>query len=535
MGLPVISAIPASRRARVLCAAALVGALWAAVPAGNASFAWKLYTPINFNLTNQAERLVSIDLYGEQADPWWRQSLERQEIRYNLRPARTNLVTNACGDLSVLAAFRPVRTGWITGTVSYESTTLGARGLDFTPRGVAATFPLPATERTEALSPYLGEDDGVRFAATPLERTATELVCRTKSSIEALAALAAWNHRVLAPESVEDGRRQQAGEVFGRKSGSVFGRLRVLAAMCRAAGIPARFVLGQRVDFDVPVKGGLPWLHPGGRGEAWWVEARIADGVWMPIDPQGTVFFLWPNVIRKKADARLENLFRAAEGFTEHLYEARSQAGSGLSIASPSRPIFAPVSNTGGVGVGAYLALLEKRAILPPKAIWKVDAFSFCPPPEAAVAETLRIEAGAKESWAERFDLAEAATLPAVELLLRRIDSQGGALTLELSREVDGGASPASFRAHLPTWRIGEGGVWRWVRVSLADPKAKAPPSLDAGKWWFTLRLQGEGIIHWAADVDSVHPSRSAWKLGADGKPVLRVDGAFCLRRAGGE
>lgn len=521
---------------RTLISAFVVLAALAAVPpSGAASFVWKLYTPVNFNLTNQAERLVSIDLYGEQADPWWRQGLERQELRYNLRPARTNLATNACGDLSVLAAFRPVRTGWITGTVSYESTALVARALDFAPRAVAGGFPLPAAQRTEALAPYLGEDDGVRFAATPLERTTTDLVCRTKSSIEALAALAAWNHRVLAPESGDDGRRQQAGEVFARKSGSIFGRLRVLAAMCRAAGIPARFALGQRVDFDVPVKAGLPWIHPGGRGEAWWVEARVADGVWMPIDLQGTVCFLWPNVIRKKADARLENLLRPTEGFTEHLYEPVSQAGPGLSIASPSRPILAPVSNTGGVGAGAYLALLEKRAILPPAPIWKIEAFSFGPPPDAAVAETLRIEAGAKETWAERFDLAEATTLPAVELLLRRIDSQGGSLALEVSREVDGGAGPAVFRAYLPTWRIGEGGAWRWVRVSLADPKAKAPPRLDAGKWWFTLRLQGEGIIHWAADVDAVHSARSAWKLGADGKPVLRVDGAFCLRRAGGE
>ncbi|MBN8215797.1 MAG: transglutaminase domain-containing protein [Spirochaetes bacterium] len=522
---------------RTLCAllAGLLGAAFALTPSGAVSFAWKLYTPINFNLTNQKERRLSIDLYGDRADPRARQLIERQEIRYNLSPNRTNLETNACGDLAVVAAFRPVRTGWWTGTVSYEQMLQVTRGLDLSPWKSSATFPLPAAQRLGPLVPFLAHTEGVTFAATPLERAATDLVCRTRSTVEAVAAIAAWNLRTLAPEADGATRAQGSAEVFERKSGSLLGRLRVFVAMCRAAGIPTRFVLGQRVDTDIPVKGTLPWIHPGGRGDAWWAESRLSDGEWAPVDLQGTLFFLWPNVIRKKADADLGKLLGATEGFTEHNYELAGQSGSGLAIDAPGRPLIAPLSEPANAGIAVYLSLLEKRGILPKGDAWKVDPLAFGPGRGDALAETLRLEAGSQETWAQRFELSEAAALPALELLLRRMDSQGGILSLELCRDQDGGAGPAVYAAEVPTWKVGEGGVWRPVRFSLANAKTKAPARLEAGIWWCLLRLKGEGILHWGAGVDVVAANRAAFKLGPDRRPKLRVDGDFCVRRAGAE
>lgn len=86
---------------------------------------------------------------------------------------------------------------------------------------------------------------------------------------ELLQALGAWTHQRLTYNPNPEARPRPASRMLAESSGSCQDLAHVLTALCRACGMPARYVAGY-----APGQG---LLHA-------WVEALI-DGTWHPYDP----------------------------------------------------------------------------------------------------------------------------------------------------------------------------------------------------------------------------------------------------------
>lgn len=128
-----------------------------------------------------------------------------------------------------------------------------------------ARFPAPATPQ---LAPFLAATSSVQSDDPELSKAAREVAGTEQDMLVAASKLAAWVHEHIASKGFGVGSAS-AREVFMNKEGDCSEHAVLLAAMLRAAGIPAK------------VCGGYLYLYGAWGGHAW-VSAWV--GEWVDLD-----------------------------------------------------------------------------------------------------------------------------------------------------------------------------------------------------------------------------------------------------------
>jgi transglutaminase-like putative cysteine protease len=141
--------------------------------------------------------------------------------------------------------------------------------------------PLAEAEATEPLRPYLRPSDMVQSADADIRRRARDLTRDVRTVDEAAWALFQYTAAFVRAAGGE--ARQDALTVLRDERGNTSGKARLLTALLRSLGIPARLVGGLKLE-DATKK----------RATISWVEAHL-DGTWVPLDPSGGYFGWIPN------------------------------------------------------------------------------------------------------------------------------------------------------------------------------------------------------------------------------------------------
>lgn len=157
-----------------------------------------------------------------------------------------------------------VEDGWVRGRVETRRLRYA---LDRAPR-----FPVhPSTD--PELARYLHPEEGVESDDPAIVAKAQELAKGTATTWQAAQAIADWVHRNIAYEVTAGGARA----CLGTRQGDCGPQTRLVMAMCRALGIPARMV------------GGL--MYSGGRfGQHYWAEVYLGEAGWVPLDAMAGEF-----------------------------------------------------------------------------------------------------------------------------------------------------------------------------------------------------------------------------------------------------
>ena len=151
-----------------------------------------------------------------------------------------------------------VEDGWVRGRVETRRVSYAVER--------APRFPVhPSTD--PELARYLRPEDGVESDDPAIVAKAQELARGTTTTWQAARAVADWVHRNIAYEITAGGARA----CLGTRQGDCGPQTRLVMAMCRALGIPARMV------------GGL--MYSGGRfGQHYWAEVYLGEAGWVPLD-----------------------------------------------------------------------------------------------------------------------------------------------------------------------------------------------------------------------------------------------------------
>jgi hypothetical protein len=138
---------------------------------------------------------------------------------------------------------------------------------------------LPASVR-----PYLGPSMGINPASPKLVKVAAGL--KSPDSVRTVQNVAGWMRKnityKLTYKGIEKLDFKTAEELLERGSAECLGQAFLFTALCRAAGVPARYVWGVYM---------LP--TPGGYASHNWVEVYITGVGWVPVDPQLPDSFGW--------------------------------------------------------------------------------------------------------------------------------------------------------------------------------------------------------------------------------------------------
>ncbi|MBL8730410.1 MAG: transglutaminase domain-containing protein [Planctomycetes bacterium] len=135
-------------------------------------------------------------------------------------------------------------------------------------------FPVPAgTFAAAALQPYLApESDVIQSDDAAIVEQARELARGATTCFQVVERLARWTHEEIAYVIPGGG---SAKGTFESRQGECGGHSRLLAAMLRSLGIPARTPMGAMY---VP-------LHGGSFGQHMWTEVWLGDAIgWLPVD-----------------------------------------------------------------------------------------------------------------------------------------------------------------------------------------------------------------------------------------------------------
>lgn len=157
---------------------------------------------------------------------------------------------------------------------------------DFTVAVTDTSLTIPATSLNELVVPdrlrrYLAPSDFIQSADPDVRRRARELVADGRTAEAAAWALFQYTAAFVRGgpgEATED-----ALTVLREGRGSTAGKARLLAALLRGVGVPARVVGGLKLA-DATKR----------RATISWVEAYFGDG-WVPLDPGGGHFGWLPN------------------------------------------------------------------------------------------------------------------------------------------------------------------------------------------------------------------------------------------------
>jgi len=133
----------------------------------------------------------------------------------------------------------------------------------------ASIFPLD-TNQYENLSPYLKAEEMIESDDPALVAKATEITEGSEDLWEATCRISHWVVENI-DGSILDG---SALETFDRKSGLCGAQSKLMAALCRAVGIPARVVWGCMYTRE----------QGGSFGHHGWNEIFMGEAGWIPID-----------------------------------------------------------------------------------------------------------------------------------------------------------------------------------------------------------------------------------------------------------
>lgn len=158
-----------------------------------------------------------------------------------------------------------------------------------TPLEASAAYPLE-TIAAEA-APFVAATPWVDPAA--MRAQVQPVVAGAASAVQAVVDVAAWvrgQWGFRPAQVVED-----STTVLRQGSGDISGLVHAWLAALRAAGLPARAVLGVDAGQDMVVEGGgTAWRIPGFSGLSAWVEVWLPDTGWLPVDVRGLVGWLPP-------------------------------------------------------------------------------------------------------------------------------------------------------------------------------------------------------------------------------------------------
>lgn len=137
----------------------------------------------------------------------------------------------------------------------------------------APAFPVEAdTFATPELAQYLQPSENIESDDPALSKKARELAAGATNCVQVLERLAKWAYDEI-PYVIPGGG--SAKRTFALREGECGGHSRVLAAMLRANGIPARTPMG---GMYVP-------LYGGSFGQHMWTEVWLGDEIgWLPVD-----------------------------------------------------------------------------------------------------------------------------------------------------------------------------------------------------------------------------------------------------------
>ncbi len=140
-------------------------------------------------------------------------------------------------------------------------------------RAEAPPFPVPAgTVAAAALQPFLQPEENIESDHAGIVAKAKELAAGATNSLEVVERLARWAHDEI-PYEIPGGGSAHA--TFETRRGECGGHSRVLAAMLRSLGMPARTPMG---GMYVPLYGGSFAQHM-------WTEVWLGEAVgWLPVD-----------------------------------------------------------------------------------------------------------------------------------------------------------------------------------------------------------------------------------------------------------
>lgn len=152
-----------------------------------------------------------------------------------------------------------VEDGWVRGKVETRRVRYAVER--------APAFPTQASAGPE-LARYLRPELGIEADDPTIVAKAREVASGATTTWQAARAVADWVHRNIAYEITAGGARA----CLGTRQGDCGPQTRLVIAMCRALGIPARMV------------GGL--MYSDGRFlQHYWAEVHLGEAGWVPFDP----------------------------------------------------------------------------------------------------------------------------------------------------------------------------------------------------------------------------------------------------------
>lgn len=134
-----------------------------------------------------------------------------------------------------------------------------------------ASTPALSTKERELLANLLGPEESIQSDAETVAQLLEELAIRRDDSAVAIQQIHDFVVKDLETTDGHDGP-QDALAVLQRERGGSHGKARAEVALLRAAGVPARVVVG------------VPLVEKGDHDVLHWVEARLGDR-WWPLDP----------------------------------------------------------------------------------------------------------------------------------------------------------------------------------------------------------------------------------------------------------
>jgi len=160
--------------------------------------------------------------------------------------------------------------------IEYDMTVSLADTIGVIPHQALADLPA-----SEAAHPYLQPSALIQSTAPEIRRRAHALISDARTVEDAAWAL--FQYAAAFVRSGPGEAKQDAATVLHEERGNSAGKARLLTAMLRSIGIPARIVGGLKLE-DAAKK----------RATISWVEASIG-GAWVPLDQSGGYFGWIPN------------------------------------------------------------------------------------------------------------------------------------------------------------------------------------------------------------------------------------------------
>lgn len=451
----------------------------------------------------------------------WRQRVVTDDVTYSTPPVRSE---TRAGDNAELTERWPRPSAPIQIVRKIVVETEGT----LAPVQSQAAFPLaalpPDAQRFLRGTPLTQREDPA------IRELAQRLTAGARTEHEAVSRL--LGHVVDALHYHYDAAAHDAVTALARGIANCQGYSHLSVALLRAAGIPARLVVGLSLSkaWRVTSADGTITFRMG-KGRHAWIEVYYPDLGWVPYDAQTSHLFVSLYHVRQAVglDVReATGLIRAApvlprmnetlDGDGAHETFALTTTSqvraprnfvisaavrdAAVAVTPPPAPVTPPPPVTPP-------APPDRRSLTRPTEFGNTDfpaalrIFSAVPGAAAAVAEashTFVVEtaeyATGPDELAQAFRVDEPLLLTDVALALQKFGGRTGELWLELHADHarTPGAKVAETR-RVPVAGLLDRGGYRWV-VFRFGPDGQEPV-LAPGRYWAVLRWNGDGIFNW--------------------------------------